>query len=107
MPGSLLFRYSPLPGGSVPLFWVTRYCSGDRPEMASVLFRYSDTSFLLPLLCPNLCLGLGFAGRKRRVMNPLLLAVSSSVSDLTNRVLPNLNRSYIQNTSPTVSVTRH
>jgi hypothetical protein len=41
------------------------------------------------------------------VMNPLLLAVSSSVSDLTNRVLPNLNRSDIPNTSPTVSVTRH
>ena len=27
-PGSLLFQYSPVNGGSVPFFWVISYCSG-------------------------------------------------------------------------------
>src|SRR4029450_7194792 len=35
MPGSLLFRYSPVPGASVAFCCVTRYCSGDSREMAS------------------------------------------------------------------------
>src|SRR5262245_35937571 len=35
MPGSLLSRYSPLPGASVPFCCVTRYCSGESLEMAS------------------------------------------------------------------------
>src|SRR5262245_34412398 len=36
MPGSSLCRYSPVPGCSVPVCCVTRYCSGDSPEIASV-----------------------------------------------------------------------
>src|SRR5215475_11264521 len=35
MPGSLLSRYSPVPGTSVPLFCVTRYCSGESLRIAS------------------------------------------------------------------------
>src|SRR5712672_2656175 len=38
MPGSLLSRYSPLPEDSVPLCWVTRYCSGESLETASGFF---------------------------------------------------------------------
>src|SRR4051812_11598171 len=38
MPGSSLSRYSPVPGGSVPLCWVTRYCSGESLETASGSF---------------------------------------------------------------------
>src|ERR671910_597534 len=41
MPGSLLSRYSPVPGRSVPLRWVTRNCSGDSPAIASSVFLYS------------------------------------------------------------------
>src|SRR5258707_1203514 len=29
MPGSLLYRYSPVPGASVPPFWVTCRCCGE------------------------------------------------------------------------------
>src|SRR6185503_10445423 len=35
MPGSSLSRYSPVPGASVAPCWVTRYCSGERPEMTA------------------------------------------------------------------------
>src|SRR5215475_5366876 len=35
MPGSLLSRYSPVPGVSVPFCCVTRSCSGESLEMAS------------------------------------------------------------------------
>src|SRR4051794_24352980 len=42
MPGSWLCRSSPLPGASVPLSWVTRYCSGERRAMASGVFLYVD-----------------------------------------------------------------
>src|SRR5258706_7794931 len=47
MPGSLFSRYSPVPGRSVPLSWVTRYCSGDSREIASGVLRYS-VIFLIP-----------------------------------------------------------
>src|SRR3970040_648268 len=40
MPGCLLSRYSPLPGRSVPLSWVTRYCSGVSWAMAAGSLRY-------------------------------------------------------------------
>src|SRR5690606_17491627 len=40
IPGSLLSRYSPVPGGSVPLCWVTRYCSGVSRAMASGFLLY-------------------------------------------------------------------
>src|SRR4051812_25913657 len=41
MPGSLLWRYSPVPGRSVPLSCVTRYCSGVSFAMACVDLVYS------------------------------------------------------------------
>src|SRR5688572_345906 len=37
MPGSLLSRYSPVPGRSVPVCCVTRYCSGESFRTASSL----------------------------------------------------------------------
>src|SRR5262245_36167605 len=37
MPGSLLARYSPVPGRSVPFCCVTRYCSGESFRIASSL----------------------------------------------------------------------
>src|SRR5262249_53742106 len=47
MPGSLLSRYSPVPGASVPFCCVTRYCSGESLAMASgswLNFRISFSS---------------------------------------------------------------
>src|SRR5262245_34697505 len=47
MPGSLLSRYSPVPGRSVPFCCVTRYCSGESFRIASSLwvnFRISFSS---------------------------------------------------------------
>src|SRR5579871_73276 len=41
MPGSLLCRYSPVPGRSVAPSWVTRYCSGVRRAIAAASFLYS------------------------------------------------------------------
>src|ERR1700750_1892625 len=35
MPGSWLSQYSPVNGRSVPFFWVTWYCSGDRALTAA------------------------------------------------------------------------
>src|SRR6056297_1355749 len=40
MPGSLLERYLPVPGRSVPFSCVTQNCSGSRAAMASGSFRY-------------------------------------------------------------------
>src|ERR1700743_2382864 len=39
MPGSLLSQYSLSNAGSVPAFWVTRYCSGVSRETASGSLR--------------------------------------------------------------------
>src|SRR5262245_12342400 len=45
MPGSLLSRYSPVPGVSVPSCCVTRYCSGESLAMASWSLLNSFISF--------------------------------------------------------------
>src|SRR5260221_4025051 len=45
MPGSLLYRYSPVPGSSVAACCVTRYCSRGRAEMALGSFQYVGIFF--------------------------------------------------------------
>src|SRR5437867_7366212 len=45
MPGSLLYRYCPVPGNSVAACCVTRYCSRESLEMASGSFWYVVISF--------------------------------------------------------------
>src|SRR5262245_15506986 len=51
MPGSLLSRYSPLPGNSVPFCWVTRYCSGESIAIASGSLLNVLISFSLNRTC--------------------------------------------------------
>src|SRR5688572_1614064 len=66
MPGSLLFSSGPVPGYSVPLCCVTRYCSGVSRASASSVFAY----FALPAIEPSCpCrLMLGEIYRRRRAL---------------------------------------
>src|SRR4029079_12702623 len=47
IPGSLLLRYSPFPGNSVPFCCVTRYCSGESLAIAAGFLSYVVIFFLL------------------------------------------------------------
>src|SRR5262245_57738007 len=53
MPGSLLSRYSPVPGRSVPFCCVTRYCSGESFRIASSLLVNFRISFSLDVYGMN------------------------------------------------------
>ena len=77
MPGSWLSQYSPVNGRSVPFFWVTLYCSGDKASTAAgfLLYCYAHITH-----AGNGCCNPVRRLRNRRVMRTMRLPspVSSS-----------------------------